>query len=119
MINLSQIWDHTNGLEISSHHTSYMSGYRSQFSNYSLISILSIISEIAERIVHKQSMKFIEESHLLLYSHQFGFLKGMSTEQAVTLFLDDIQSNVYKGKLFGACFIDCEKHLTPSVIRNF
>ena len=33
----------------------------------------------------------------------------MSTEQAVTLFLDKIRSNVDKGKLTGACFIDLSK----------
>ena len=86
----------------------YKSGPRSQFNNYRPISILPIVSKIAERIVHKQLMNFLEENNLL-YSHQFGFRKGMSTEQAVTLFLDEIRSNVDKGKLTGACFIDLSK----------
>ena len=66
------------------------------------------MSTSAERIVHKQLMNFLEENNLL-YSHQFGFREGMSTEQAVTLFLGEIRSNVDKGKFTGACFIDLSK----------
>ena len=66
------------------------------------------MSKITERIIHKQLMNFLEENNLL-YSHQFRFRKGMSTEQAVTLLLDNIRSKVDKGRLVGACVIDLSK----------
>ena len=67
----------------------FKSGSRSQFNNYRQISTLPIVSKIAEKIIHKQLMNFLKENNLL-YSHQLGFCKGRSTEQAVTLFLDNI-----------------------------
>ena len=86
----------------------FKSGSRSQFQNYRPISILPIVTKIAEKVIHKQLMTFLEEKNLI-YKYQFGFRGGMSTEQAVTLFLDEIRSNVDKGRLVGACFIDLKK----------
>ena len=64
--------------------------------------------KIVEKIVHRQLITFLEENNLI-YSNQFGFRKGISTEQAVILFLDEIRSNVDKGRLIGACFVDLTK----------
>ena len=66
------------------------------------------MSKLAERIIHKHLTNILEENNLL-YSHHFGFCKGMSTEQAVALFLDDIQSKVTKGRLVAERFIDLSK----------
>lgn len=86
----------------------YKSGTRSTFDNYRPISILPILSKILEKIVHNQLYSYLEENELL-YSRQFGFRKDMSTEQAVTILLDDIRSHVDKGDIVGACFIDLTK----------
>ena len=66
------------------------------------------MTKIAEKVTHKQLMTFLEENNLI-YKYQVGFRGGMSTEQAVTLFLDEIRSNIDKGRLVGACFIDLKK----------
>ena len=97
----------------------HKSGSRTLFDNYRSISILQTISKIIEKIVHKQLVAFLEENKLI-YRHQFGFRSHMSTEQAVTLFLDSIPLTVDKGNLAGACFIDLSKAFdTILVIRNY
>ena len=49
------------------------------------------------------------EENKLLYCYEFGFRSKMSTEQAATLFLDDIRSKVDNGNMVGSCFIDLSK----------
>lgn len=86
----------------------YKSGPRAAFDNYRPISILPIISKVIEKIVHKQLIVFLEENKLL-NKHQFGFRNKMSTEHAVTIFIDSIRKKVDQGNLVGACFIDLSK----------
>jgi len=58
--------------------------------------------------IYKQLIYFLE-TNKLLSSQQFGFRTGRNTEFAVTLFLDEIRSNMNDGKLTGAVFIDLSK----------
>ena len=86
----------------------YKSGPKTAFDNYRPISILPIISKVIEKIVHRQLITFLEENKLL-NSHQFGFRNKMSTEHAVTIFIDSIRKKVDQGNVVGACFIDLSK----------
>ena len=88
--------------------TEWKTGPRAGFDNYRPISILPIVSKVIEKIVHKQLITFLEENKLL-NSHQFGFRNKMSTEHAVTIFIDSIRKKVDQGNLVGACFIDLSK----------
>ena len=83
----------------------YKSGSVSELDNYRPISILPAISKIAERLVHDQLAKFLEDSNLLLPT-QFGFRSKYSTGLAVTYFTDTIRKEMNRGKLTGAVFID-------------
>ena len=86
----------------------YKSGTHSNLDNYRPISILPVLSKIIEKIVHRQLMSFLDKNSLLS-EFQFGFRRGLSTELATTLLLDDIRREVDSGKLVGAVFIDLSK----------
>ena len=83
----------------------YKSGSVSELDNYRPISILPAISKIAERLVHDQLAKFLEDSNLSLPT-QFGFRSRYSTGLAVSYFTDTIRKEMDRGKLTGAVFID-------------
>jgi hypothetical protein len=68
----------------------YKSGSVSELDTYPPISILPAISKIAERQVHDQLAKILEDSSLLSPT-QFGFRSKYSTGLAVTYFTE-IQS---------------------------
>ena len=67
-----------------------------------------MLSKIIEKIKHRQLISFLDRNSLLSPS-QFGFRRGLSTELAATLLLDDIRKDVDAGKLVGAVFIDLSK----------
>ena len=86
----------------------YKLGSCSNLDNYRPISILPVLSKIIEKIIHRQLMSFLDRNSLLSPS-QFGFRRGLSTELAATLLLDDMRKEVDAGKLVGAVFIDLSK----------
>ena len=53
-------------------------------------------------------MDHLENNHLIS-DRQCGFRRNRSTEQATTLFTDQIRTNMDKGELTGAVFIDMSK----------
>jgi hypothetical protein len=57
--------------------------------------ILSIFNRIFEKIVYKRMVSYIEKQ-ILLYSSQYGFRKGHSTQHAILELLNDIQTNMNK-----------------------
>ena len=86
----------------------YKSGAKDSFDNYRPISILPALSKICEKCVHKQLMDHLENNHLIS-DRQFGFRRNHSTEQATALFTNQIRTNMDKGQLTGAVFIDMSK----------
>ena len=86
----------------------YKSGAKDSFDNFRPISILPALSKIFEKCVHKQLMDHFENNHLIS-ERQFGFRQNRSTAQATTLFTDQIRTNMDKGQLTGAVFIDMSK----------
>ena len=86
----------------------HKSGTYSNLDNYRPISILPVLSKIIEKIVHRQLISFLDRNSLLS-QFQFGFRRGLSTELAATLLLDNIRREVDSGKLVGAVFIDLSK----------
>ena len=50
--------------------------------NYRPISVLSIFSEVFEKVVYKQLYTYFDQNNIL-YEHQYGFRKHMSTVQAL------------------------------------
>ena len=76
--------------------------------NYRPVSLLPILSKIFEKVVFIQVYEYFTENDLL-YKSQYGFRKLHSTELAALEFADKIVSNLEKGKLPLAIFLDLSK----------
>ena len=76
--------------------------------NYRSSSVLPVLSKVIELVVCKKLYDYLWKSHLLT-DNQFVFIRGSSTEHAVTFLTDSIRMNIDKGYLTGAVFIDLRK----------
>jgi exonuclease III len=76
--------------------------------NYRPISLLSSLSKILEKIVHIKLVNHLELNNLL-YEHQYGFLRGKSTEQTLLHVTDYITKALNKGDYCIALFLDLKK----------
>ena len=63
----------------------YKKGSKSDINNYRPISLLSIFSKIFEKLMKIFLLDFINQNDILV-PHQFGFRKGLSTQDALTQF---------------------------------
>ena len=76
--------------------------------NYTSISLLSNYNRIYEKIIYKRIIDFIEKNDLL-YTSQYGFRKGHSTQHAILEIVNTIQTNMSQGLLSCGIFIDVKK----------
>ena len=76
--------------------------------NYRPISLLSNFNRIFERLMYTRIMSYIEK-HNLIYSSQYGFRKGHSTQHAILDIVNAIQANVNQGLYSCGVFIDLKK----------
>ena len=77
-------------------------------SNFRPISTLSALTQIFEKLVYKQSIKYIEK-HDILFQFQFGFRKGHSTAQAVSEIADNLREAIDNNLYTCGVFIDFSK----------
>ena len=76
--------------------------------NYRTISLLSNFNRVFEKIIYNRLTSYINK-HELLYSSQYGFHKGHSTQHAILDIVNDIQSNMNQRLLSCGVFIDLKK----------
>ena len=86
----------------------HKAGRKDVFGNYRPISLLSSFSKILEKVMNKRLMLFLE-NNALLSSKQFGFRRGRSTEDAVSLLVDRVVSYLDKGLPCIGVFLDLAK----------
>jgi retron-type reverse transcriptase len=86
----------------------FKSGDHTVCDNYRPISLLSSLSKILEKIVQIRLVNHLE-SNSLLYEHQYGFLRGKSTEQTFLHITDYITKALNKGDYCIALFLDLKK----------
>ena len=76
----------------------FKKGDESMVGNYRPVSILPALSKVFEKVVFDQLYKYLTENDLL-YSGQYGFRKGHSTELACIEFVDNARlrqiTNIY------------------------
>ncbi|XP_068994256.1 uncharacterized protein [Neodiprion pinetum] len=72
------------------------------------ISILCGMSEICERIVFDQMLKYVDD-HDILDPYQTGFRPGMGTQTAVLRFSDDVRAAIDEQMMTIAVFLDFAK----------
>ena len=79
-------------------------------SNYRPISTLHLISKVFEKIMYSRLSAFLDK-YDVLYSNQFGFRRGRSTDDAVLQFTDEVYNAFNKNKYLVAVMLDLSKHL--------
>ena len=86
----------------------YKSGDNSSLSNYRPISVLPCFSKILERIMYRRLYSYLQENKIL-YSKQFGFQTGHSTDHAIIQLVEQIYENFEENKYTLGVFIDLAK----------
>ena len=86
----------------------YMGEDSSDVSNYRPISVLPWFSKILERIMYNCLYKYLIKNNIL-YSEQFGFHNGHSTDHAAVQLVDQIIGSFENNKYTLAVFIDLSK----------
>ena len=97
----------------------YKGGQRNLPGNYRPISLLPILSKVLEKIMSSQIRDYID-IHGLIASRQFGFRKGVSTDQIILQLVDKIRNliNQPSSKFVTLAALDvkkafdCVHHLT-------
>ena len=98
----------------------FKSGDKFSVNNYRPISLLPAFSKILEKLVHKRLIKFILK-HNLIYSSQYGFLPGRSTEQAMLELTSKIIDAIERKQLTPGLFLDLSKafdSISHSILLN-
>ena len=83
-------------------------GDPNNISNYSPISALPCFFKVLERIMYNRLYKYLT-TEKLLYSKQFGFQTGLSTEHAIVKLVDQIYESFEKDHYTLGVFIDLSK----------
>ena len=78
------------------------------FNNYRPISLLPTFSKIIERLVHTRLSHYLN-AHGLLNQSQYGFLKNLSTDQAILELQDRIVKSIASKKWCSGIFLDMSK----------
>ena len=96
------------GLKIARVTPIYKGEGSSDVSNYRPISVLPCFSKILEHIMYNRLYKYLIENNIL-YSKQFGFQNGHSTDHAVVQLVDQIIESFENNKYTLGVFIDLSK----------
>lgn len=83
-------------------------GNREKTNCYRPISLLSVFAKVFEKIIKKRVMDFFR-SYSYFSENQFGFRDGLSTEDALVTFLEDVYNGINDGKKCAALYIDITK----------
>ena len=83
-------------------------GTRTNVNNYRPISIIPTLGKILEKIVKDQLESYCNKLSLLS-TFQHAYQKGKSTQTALHQIVDDILSNMDKGRVTAAVFLDLTK----------
>ena len=86
----------------------YKGGLKTELNNYRPVCSLMPFSKIFERILYDRMINYIEQ-HNILSKTQFGFRKGLSTENAIINFIDKIHIGLEKRLHTVAIFMDLSK----------
>lgn len=86
----------------------FKNGDRTDCTNYRPISLISVFSKIFEKLLKKRIVNFIEK-HKILNKNQFGFRRGLGTEEALCHVSTKIYSSLEKSSPAAGIFLDLRK----------
>ena len=94
----------------------FKGGDKTDVNNYRPISVLTSISKIVEKLLNNRLMGYLN-NFKILSSSQYGFRKGLSTQDAILALTSLIVQEVDKGNKCLAVFLDLKKAFdTVSVV---
>ena len=76
--------------------------------NYRPISLLSVFSKIYEKLIYSRVYSYLVKNELI-YSKQFGFRAGYSTNHAIISITEHIRRLLDDGEFVCGIFVDLEK----------
>lgn len=86
----------------------FKAGVHSDMSNYRPIALLSVISKLLEYIVKNRVMDYLFRKKFFS-DRQFGFLPGLSTDDALVSHITDIVSFTERNNIAVALYLDIKK----------
>ena len=86
----------------------YKGGIKTELNNYRPVCSLLSFSKILERIIYDRMITYIEKNNILSKT-QYGFRKGLSTENAIINFIDKIHTGLENRQFTAAIFMDLSK----------
>ena len=86
----------------------YKAGEKTDLGKNRPISVLPCFSKILERIMHGRLYAYLEENKIL-YSKQFGFQLGQSTDHAIVQLVDQIYDSFDANRYTIGVFVDLSK----------
>jgi hypothetical protein len=86
----------------------FKAGDKTSCDNYRPISLVSSISKILEKAVANRLVNHLTGNNLL-YEHQYGFLKGKSTEQNLIHLINSVGQAINEDKFCIGIFLDLKK----------
>jgi len=76
--------------------------------NYRPISLLPLVSKIIEKVIHDQTVKYLDDNDII-YKYQSGFRSKHSTNSCLSYLCNKVQQGFEKGMLTGMILIDLQK----------
>lgn len=86
----------------------FKGGDRSEMINYRPITLISNIAKIIEKLIKTRMINYLEKYKILSHK-QYGFRKGLSTEDAIKALTTKLHENIDKNIPTLAIFIDLAK----------
>ena len=86
----------------------FKAGDKTMCDNYRPISLVSSISKILEKIVANKLIEHLTSNNLI-FEHQYGFLKGKSTEHNLIHLINSIGKAINENKFCIGVFLDLKK----------
>ena len=86
----------------------FKKGSTTEPKNYRPISLLPLVSKIIEKVIHEQTIKYLEENNII-YKYQSGFRSKHSTNSCLSYLCNKVQQGFNKKMLTGMILIDLQK----------
>lgn len=86
----------------------FKSGDKENPNNYRPIALLSVFAKILEKVVRIRLVSFLTK-HSFFSKNQFGFQKGLSTEDAMLKFISEIYNGINNNKKCAGLYLDIRK----------
>ena len=86
----------------------FKKGSKTDPKNYRPILLLPLVSKIFEKIIHDQTIAYLNENNIL-FRYQSGFRKNHSTDFALSFLSDKILKSFGRGLYTGMILIDLQK----------